>query len=98
MWHDHSVVFSRGYILVTLSVIFDEAVFNVSLYDERKHGVKLQEYVEQPEIYTICMSSSSVNDQVTIIPDRLECLSSLSRPLISSNGVEVSDVLRFFCG
>ena len=49
-WHDHSAVLSRGYILVTLSVIFDEAVFDVSLYDESKHGVKLQEYVEQPEI------------------------------------------------
>ena len=98
LWHDHSAVLSRGYILVTLSVIFDEAVFDVSLYDERKHGVKLQEYVEQPEIYMICMSSSSVDDQAAIIPDRLECLSSLSQPLISSNGVEVNDVLRFFVG
>ena len=39
LWHDHSAVLSRGYILVTLNVIFDEAVFDVSLYDERKHGV-----------------------------------------------------------
>ena len=36
---------------------------SVSLYDERKHGVKLPEYVEQPEIYMICMSSSSVDEQ-----------------------------------
>ena len=86
-----TAVLSRGYILVTLSVIFDEAVFN----DERKHGVKLQEYVEQPEI---CMSSSSVDDQAAIIPDRLECLSSLSQPLLSSNGVEINDILCFFMG
>ena len=46
----------------------------------------------------ICMSSSSVDDQAAIIPDRLECLSSLSQPLISSNGVEINDVLRFFVG
>ena len=62
-------VLSRGYILVTFSVIFDEAVFNVSSYDERVHGVKLQEFVEQPEIYMICMSSSSVDDQAAIIPE-----------------------------
>ena len=31
LWHDHSVVLSRGYILVTLSIIFDEAVFDVCL-------------------------------------------------------------------
>ena len=43
----------------------------------------------------ICMSSSSVDDQAAIIPDRLECLSSLSQLLISSNGVKVNDVLRF---
>ena len=46
----------------------------------------------------ICMSSSSVDDQAAIIPDRLECLSSLSQPLISGNGVEINDVLRFFVG
>ena len=46
----------------------------------------------------ICMSSSSVDDQAVIIPDRLECLSSLSQPLLSSNGVEINDVLRFFVG
>ena len=45
----------------------------------------------------ICMSSSSVNHQAAIIPDRLECLSSLSQPLISSNGV-VNDVLCFVVG
>ena len=27
LWHDHSVVLSRGCILVTLRVIFDEAIF-----------------------------------------------------------------------
>ena len=36
-------------LILSLSVIFDEAVFDVSLYDEKKHDVKLQEYVEQPE-------------------------------------------------
>ena len=35
LWYDHSPVLYRGYILVTLSVIFDEAVFDVSLYDEK---------------------------------------------------------------
>ena len=44
------------------------------------------------------MSSSSVDDQAAIIPDRLECLSSLSQPLFSSNGVEINDVVRFFVG
>ena len=72
--------------------------FDVSLHDETKHGVKLQEYVKQPEKHMICMSSPSVDDQAAIIHDRLECSSS-SQPLqlLSSNGVEINDVLRF-CG
>ena len=71
-------------------------MFDVSLYDERKHGVKIQEYVEQPEIYMICMSSSSVDDQAAIIPDRLECSSSLSQPLLRVV-MCVNDV-PIFCG
>ena len=54
-----SAVLSRGYILVTLNVIFEEAIFNVSSYDERKHGVKLQEYVRQPEIYMLMIKQLS---------------------------------------
>ena len=63
LWHDHSVVLSRGYMIVTLSVIFDEAVFDVSLYDERKHGVKLQEYVEQPVRFT--KVQNTIIDEIT---------------------------------
>ena len=42
------------------------------------------------------MSSSSVDDQAAIIPDRLECLLSLSQPLLSSNGIQINDVLPYF--
>ena len=98
LWHDHSSVLSRGYILVTLSVVFDEAVFDVTLYDERKHGITFQEFIEQPELYLVCLSSSSIDDQAALVPDRLECLSSLSEDIKCSNGVYVHDVLRFFIG
>ena len=97
-WHDHSSVMSRGYILVTLSVVYDEASFDHSLFDEHKHGMSLQEYVEQPEMYIVCLSSSSTDDQAALIPDRLECLSSLRDPVESSKGVCVKDVIRFFVG
>ena len=43
LWHDHSSVLSRGYILITLNVIYDNAVFDVGLYDESKHKLGLQE-------------------------------------------------------
>ena len=97
LWHDHSSVLSRGYILITLNVIYDDAVFDAGLYDENKHKMSLQEYVEQPEMYLVCLSSSSIDDQAALIADRLDCLFSLSHPVASSNGTEITDVLRFFC-
>ena len=98
LWHDHSSVLSRGYILITLNVIYDNAVFDDRLYDESKHKLSLQEYVEQPEMYIVCLSSSSIDDQAALIADRLDCLFSLSQPVNSSSGVQISDVLRFFVG
>ena len=98
LWHDHSSVLSRGYILITLNVIYDNAVFDVWLYDESKHKLCLQEYVEQPEMYLVCLSSSSIDDQAALIADRLDCLFSLSQPVTTDSGIQICDVLRFFVG
>ena len=98
LWHDHSSVLSRGYILITLNVIYDDAVFDVGLFDENRHKKSLQEYVEQPEMYLVCLSSSSIDDQAALIADRLDCLFSLSHPVTSNNGTQITDVLQFFVG
>lgn len=42
--------------------------------------------------------TSSVQDQASLIPDRVDYLEDLSQPLVTSNGVVVEDVLRFFKG
>ena len=41
---------------------------------------------------------SSPDEQLALVGDHTECLQELSRPLKASNGTEVSDCLRFFCG
>ena len=46
----------------------------------------------------IAPSSSSPTDQLALVGDRLECLQELSKPTVASNGVEIHDQLRFFCG
>lgn len=46
----------------------------------------------------ICVSSSSIEDQSAFLQDRIDCLHSLSDDITTSNGVVISDKLRFFVG
>ena len=50
VWHDHSSVLSRGYMLFTIKIVHDNAVFMEmdELAPEHKPSISLQEYVEEP--------------------------------------------------
>ena len=43
----------------------------------------------------IAPSTSSPECQLALVPDRADCLTELSKPIISKLGVEIQDVLRF---
>ena len=81
--------------MITIHTIHDPAVYVA----ERK-GVSptTQTIIEQPEVYTFALNSSSVEDQASIIRDRVEYLHSLSEPILARDGIEVNDTLRFFTG
>ena len=102
MWHD-STILQTGYILFAVWVIYDPAVFYTQEYwkslNPQKGNVHIQSLVEEPMIYMIAPSSSSHTDQLALVGDRTECLSELSKPVITSDGTtEINDCLRFFCG
>ena len=85
MWHDHSTVLQQGYILFAVWIVYDPAVFFSE--DECKAkphlSVKnIQEEIEQPMIYMIAPSSSSAQDQLSLIGDRIECLLCVSAQLM----------------
>ena len=46
----------------------------------------------------IWISSSSLEDQAAFLQDRINCLHSLSDSIQASNGVPITDKLRFFVG
>ena len=102
MWHDHSTILQTGYILFAVWIVYDPAVFYTQAEWTRKQTrqsrANIQPLVEEPTIYMIAPSSSSPADQLALVGDRIECLQELSRPVKASNGTEVSDCLRFFCG
>ena len=69
------------------------------LYDPKVFMTKSEYYLEnQCVIYMIAPSSSSPELQIALVPDRAECLTELSQPILCSRGNEICDTLRFFCG
>ena len=102
LWHDHSTILKAGYILMTIHTLYDPAVYMTTEEYEQKTCKKckksIQEIVEEPELYMICMCSSSLSDQLAIMADRIECLTGLNEPVLSSNNICVKDSLHFFTG
>ena len=54
--------------------------------------------VEEPEIYILSRSSSTLCDQAQYAACRRECLLDLSQSLTTEAGIEIHDVMRFFHG
>ena len=101
IWHDHSTILRTGYILFAMWVIYDPIVFLTEDEYTTKTGQSvssLQEVIEEPAIYMIAPSSSSPEEQLALVPDRVECLQQLSQPIVSQTGIQINDCLRFFCG
>ena len=97
LWHDHSSILSHGYLLMTIHTLYDPAVYmSTEEYCKSTKSVcerTVQELVEEPELYMISCSSSSLSDQLATIGDRLDCLMDLNEPIFSSNGVPIGVVV-----
>ena len=94
IWHDHSTILGRGYILLTAKILYDSAVFKSSTANAQS----IQAYIEEPEISIIAMSSSSIHDQAALISDRVSCIHDMSEILSTSKGIPINDRLAFFYG
>ena len=102
LWHDHSTILGSGYLVMTIHTLYDPSVYVSTVeYEEmtgRKCARSVQELVEEPELYMICLSSSSASDQLATIADRSDCLAELSQTVLSSSKIPICDSLKFFVG
>jgi len=101
MRHDHATILGSGYILITVTVLYDPLVFMNDAEYMAKTGKRIcniQQVVEEPHIHMIAVGSLSVFDQLAIIGDRVDCLYELPTKIKSTKGMEVSDHLCFFAG
>lgn len=87
---------------MTVHCLFDPAVFyTTEEYNatfEEKLPFNIEDYIEEPELYMFCMSSSSLADQLASISDHLDCLPSLKDPIYSTEHIPIHDTLRFYTG
>ena len=59
----------------------------------------VQTMVEEPEVYMVSLNSYTIEDQAAaLIADRVSCLYDLTEPTLTTNGIEITDKLRFFIG
>ncbi len=94
IWHDHSSILGRGYVLLTAKTLYDPAVFK-----ETTPLLKdVQAFVEEPEISILAMSSSSIEDQAALIGDRVDCMTEMNSILTTENNIPITDRLMFFYG
>lgn len=96
MWHEHSEI---GHILVLVAAVYDPAFYYTPQEMLQKgENIDVQTFVEDPEIYILGRSSSSLHDQMQYIECRRECLASPAEGLLTKTGIPVHDIMRFFHG
>ena len=97
IWHDHSEILGHGYVLVTMKVYYDTAVFKTMDEIGANHQVgNIQAYVEEPEIHILGMASSSIDDQAALIGDRTTCIKQITTQFLTSQKITIKDKLMFF--
>lgn len=101
LWHDHATLLKHGYIMITVHVMYDPMVFYTNDEYLRNHpgaDVCIQSEIEQQEAYLLSAGSSGVEDQATLISDRINCLLNINTPVQTESEIEVTDTIRFFTG
>lgn len=98
LWHDASALSNHGFILFTVNVLYDPAVYYSDKEYEHKSGkiINIQSEVEKPHLYIIGRCKSN-DEQLAYIETRTDCLKELNEG-IEWKGIIVSDTMRVFHG
>ena len=100
LWHDHSTLANYSHMLFCLRELYDPAIHvtRQEMLDKTGKDVDVQATVEEPQLYILGQSRSTVEDQMKFIPTRQDDLRDLKNPTVTKSGVEVWDVMRFMNG
>ena len=65
------------------------------MLDKTGKDIDVQATVEEPQLYILGQSRSTVEDQMRFIPTRQQDLRELKNPTVTESGIEVCDVMHF---
>ena len=100
LWHDHSTLANYGHMLFCLRELYDPAIHvtRQEMLDKTGKDIDVQATVEEPQLYILGQSRSTVEDQMRFIPTRQQDLRELKSSTATESGIEVWDVMRFMNG
>ena len=83
IWADNSTLLNHGYLLMTVNVLYDEAVFftNKVMEEQGKRTIDVQSLVENPQVYILAQCGSSEAEPLAYINTRKICLEGLNNKI-----------------
>lgn len=100
VWSDNSTLLNHGHILLTVSAVYDEALYFTSeeMRAKGQENIDVQSLVERPHVYILGRCGSSEVEQLAYITTRKACLETLSAKVSTTDGMQLTDIMRFFHG
>ena len=98
-WHDGSSLSSHSHILIMVSCLYDTAVFVTDEEYFKSEGslINIQARIEKPFLYLMARSPST-DQQFLYSEERLSDILEIKKPLITTDGIEINDIVRAFKG
>ena len=98
-WHDGATLAGRGYILMTFSELYNPASHyrDDEFLAKFKKDIHAQTHIEKQVLYLIAYCPAT-DQQLLYLSLRLTDIIELKEELSTSNGLILTDMLRFFKG
>ena len=89
-----------GHVLFCFRKLYDPTIHvtRQEMLEKIGNDVDVQASVEEPQLYILGQSRSTVEDQMRFVPTRQEDLRELSNPTVTESGIKVWDVMRYMNG
>ena len=100
VWGDNSTLLNHGHILLTVSAVYDEALYytNEEMKGRGQESIDVQSLVERPHVYILGRCGSSEVEQLSNINTRKACLQTMDAKVTTSGGIQITDTMLFFHG
>lgn len=100
LWHDHSTLANHGHMLFCVHELYDPAVHltRQEVFLQTKQDIDVQATIEEPQLYILGQSSSTIEDQMKFVPTRQLDLRDMGQPIITDDGKIITDIMRFMNG